>query len=235
MTAVRFRKGDFVFFRDRRPFLAAPGASYNAARAKAGLRHVIGGGTGRADNAHDGFWNGWRMVRMRAAACNDINGERSPRPGAPPPGGPEPAEMAHCDALAAIHKASFPRRQAWAVDAFALQLILPGVFGLIDPCGGLILVRAVEDEAEVLTLAVIPAMRRRGIAAALLRQAIMEAAGRGVTSLFLEVSTRNTGAQALYRRFGFTEVGRRRRYYPDGSDALVLRMQLGGLGPGPKA
>lgn len=134
--------------------------------------------------------------------------------------------MAHCDALAAIHKASFPRRQVWAVDAFALQLILPGVFGLIDPCGGLIMVRTVADEAEVLTLAVIPAMRRRGVAATLLRQAMTEAVARGAGALFLEVSTRNAAAQALYRRFGFTEVGRRRRYYPDGSDALVLRVEL---------
>jgi ribosomal-protein-alanine N-acetyltransferase len=136
--------------------------------------------------------------------------------------------MAHCDALAAIHKASFPRRQVWAVDAFALQLILPGVFGLIDPSGGLILVRAVADEAEVLTLAVIPAMRRRGVASALLHRAMAEAATRGAGSVFLEVSTRNAGAQALYRQLGFTEVGRRRRYYPDGSDALVLSVQLGG-------
>jgi ribosomal-protein-alanine N-acetyltransferase len=136
--------------------------------------------------------------------------------------------MAHCDSMAAIHKASFPRRQAWAVDAFALQLILPGVFGLIDPCGGLIVVRAVADEAEVLTLAVVPAMRRRGVAVALLRRAMAEAAARGAGALFLEVSTRNAAAQALYRRVGFVEVGRRRRYYPDGSDALVLRLELAG-------
>jgi ribosomal-protein-alanine N-acetyltransferase len=138
--------------------------------------------------------------------------------------------MAHCDVLAAIHKASFSRRQAWAVDAFALQLVLPGVFGLIDPCGGLILVRGVAEEAEVLTLAVIPAMRRRGVAAALLRRAMAEAAARGAGALFLEVSTRNAAAQALYRRFGFIEVGRRRRYYPDGSDALVLRVELSAAG-----
>jgi ribosomal-protein-alanine N-acetyltransferase len=88
----------------------------------------------------------------------------------------------------------------------------------------------VAEEAEVLTLAVIPAMRRRGVAAALLRRAMAEAAARGAGALFLEVSTRNAAAQALYRRFGFIEVGRRRRYYPDGSDALVLRVELSAAG-----
>jgi ribosomal-protein-alanine N-acetyltransferase len=42
----------------------------------------------------------------------------------------------------------------------------------------------------------------------------------------LEVATGNTAAQALYARAGFTDVGLRRRYYADGSDALVMRVNL---------
>jgi len=49
---------------------------------------------------------------------------------------------------------------------------------------------------------------------------------RGATALFLEVATANVAAQSLYREAGLTEVARRRRYYPDGSDAIVLRMNL---------
>jgi ribosomal-protein-alanine N-acetyltransferase len=44
--------------------------------------------------------------------------------------------------------------------------------------------------------------------------------------MFLEVATGNAAALALYRREGFVEVGRRRRYYADASDALVLRVNL---------
>ncbi len=44
--------------------------------------------------------------------------------------------------------------------------------------------------------------------------------------MFLEVATGNAAALALYRREGFTEVGRRRRYYADLSDAIVLRLNL---------
>jgi ribosomal-protein-alanine N-acetyltransferase len=44
--------------------------------------------------------------------------------------------------------------------------------------------------------------------------------------MFLEVATNNWAARALYSAAGYAEVGRRRRYYPDGSDALVLRAPL---------
>jgi len=49
---------------------------------------------------------------------------------------------------------------------------------------------------------------------------------RGGTAVFLEVATGNTAARALYKKFEYIEVGRRRRYYADGSDAVVLRMNL---------
>jgi ribosomal-protein-alanine N-acetyltransferase len=51
-------------------------------------------------------------------------------------------------------------------------------------------------------------------------------AERGAACLFLEVSEVNAPARALYARAGAEEVGRRRRYYSDGSDALVLRITL---------
>ncbi|NVN31455.1 ribosomal-protein-alanine acetyltransferase, partial [Endobacter medicaginis] len=44
--------------------------------------------------------------------------------------------------------------------------------------------------------------------------------------LFIEVAAGNGPAIALYRGCGFVEVGRRRRYYPDGDDALVMVLSL---------
>ena len=44
--------------------------------------------------------------------------------------------------------------------------------------------------------------------------------------MFLEVSLTTAAAQALYGRMGFIQVGRRRRYYPDGADALVMRRNI---------
>ena len=71
-----------------------------------------------------------------------------------------------------------------------------------------------------------PAVRRLGIATALLRGAQAEIAARGGKAVFLEVSVGNLAAQALYRGFGFVEVGRRQRYYADSSDALVLSVTI---------
>ncbi len=73
-------------------------------------------------------------------------------------------------------------------------------------------------------------MRRRGIARSLLAELIGEATSRGARSLFLEVSVLNDPASALYRGAGFAAVGRRPRYYPDGSDALLLSRPCGETG-----
>ena len=136
------------------------------------------------------------------------------------------ATAAHVPAMAAIHAASFPPREAWGEDAFALQLLMPGVVGLIHPRGGLLLARVTMDEAEVLTLAVAPEARRHGIARALLRAAMATAKQQDASVMFLEVAVGNAPAQALYRQAGFVEAGRRPRYYADGGDALILRALL---------
>lgn len=138
----------------------------------------------------------------------------------------EEATSAHAAALAAIHAAAFPPRDAWGEDAIALQLALPGAFGLIDERGGMLLGRITVDEAEVLTLAVAPLERRQGIATGLLRATTERVRAHGGTAMFLEVAIGNAAALALYHREGFIEVGRRRHYYSDSSDALVLRMNL---------
>ena len=136
------------------------------------------------------------------------------------------ATAAYASALAAIHAAAFSPREAWGEVAIALQLALPGAFGLIDERGGMLMGRVAADEAEVLTLAVAPSVRRRGLATALLRAALVHVSAHGGHALFLEVATGNTAALVLYQREGFVEVGRRRRYYADSSDALVLRVNL---------
>ena len=138
----------------------------------------------------------------------------------------EEATSAHAAALAAIHAAAFPPRDAWGEDAIALQLALPGAFGLIDERGGMLLGRITVDEAEVLTLAVAPLERRQGIATGLLRATTERVRAHGGTAMFLEVAIGNAPALALYRREGFIEVGRRRHYYSNSSDALVLRINL---------
>ena len=128
--------------------------------------------------------------------------------------------------MAAIHANAFAPTDVWSRDVFSLQLALPNVFGLLHPLGGTILVRVAADEAEILTLAVDPGVRRTGIGAALLDAAMTLAASMGVRSVFLEVSVANITAYRLYSRTGFVQAGRRPHYYSDNSDALVLRLDL---------
>jgi len=82
------------------------------------------------------------------------------------------------------------------------------------------------DEAYVQTLAVRRSHQGRGLGAALLMALLSEAASRRRDVVALEVRADNEPAQALYRRFGFTPVGRRRGYYqPSGTDAVVMMLR----------
>jgi ribosomal-protein-alanine N-acetyltransferase len=69
-------------------------------------------------------------------------------------------------------------------------------------------------------------MRRRGGARALIGEVIERARSEGVRKLFLEVDVSNTAAAALYASAGFERIGLRKRYYKNGGDALVMRLDL---------
>ncbi len=133
------------------------------------------------------------------------------------------------DSLAALHAACFTSPRPWTAVEFADLLSNPFVFLLTEP-GGFMMGRVIADEAEVLTIAVDPTLRQKGIGARLINRFLSESASRGAVSAFLEVAEGNTAARALYARSGFTESGRRRGYYhhPDGSpdDALVMTCTL---------
>ena len=79
-------------------------------------------------------------------------------------------------------------------------------------CAGFTLARAVADEAELLLIAVLPGLRRRGIARMLLHNFLDEARERGLRRVHLEVRHGNKASE-LYRELGFEPVGRRRDYY----------------------
>ena len=138
----------------------------------------------------------------------------------------ERAGPLHATVLAMIHARAFDADVSWDERIMAGQLSQPGVFGLMEQRGGMILTRAAADEAEVLTVAVVPERRQQGLGAALVREAAEEARRRGVRRLFLEVSTRNPAARGLYSSLGFAQVGRRPKYYANGDDALIMSLDL---------
>ena len=94
---------------------------------------------------------------------------------------------------------------------------------------GYFVVMIAVDEAHLLTIGVAPKRQRQGIGARLLRQAMAVALAGGARTLLLEVRPSNGAALAMYRHFGFAQIGVRRGYYPaaDGrEDALVMTHAL---------
>jgi ribosomal-protein-alanine N-acetyltransferase len=131
--------------------------------------------------------------------------------------------------MASLHAEAF--ELPWRADDFAGLFGAPGMIAVAaGDLDGFILLRAVADEAEILTLAVRPSARRRGLGLALVRAAEAAAAERGADALWLEVAADNAAALALYDKAAFDEAGRRRGYYRrvNGTrmDAVLMRRAL---------
>ena len=90
--------------------------------------------------------------------------------------------------------------------------------------------RIAADEAEILSIAVAPSHRGRGLSRELFLTHLGHLAGRGVRTVFLEVEENNQPARKLYERAGFAVAGRRERYYKEAGgvelNALVMRRDL---------
>ena len=131
--------------------------------------------------------------------------------------------------LAALHALCFTTPRPWTAAEFAGFLADPLCFTLTEG-EAFLTARAVAGEAELLTLAVAPQARRRGLGTRLVQRFVYQARLRGAETAFLEVAADNAAAIALYTRAGFTESGARRGYYRrvDGTatDALILRRTL---------
>lgn len=134
-------------------------------------------------------------------------------------------------ALADLHARAFTVPRPWTAAEIADLLAGPHVFVLEHDAGqGFVIGRAVAGEAEVLTIAVVPEARRRGIGKALMARFLAEAGARAADVAHLEVAADNAAAITLYTRAGFAATGRRRRYFlaPDGQriDALTMACAL---------
>jgi ribosomal-protein-alanine N-acetyltransferase len=139
------------------------------------------------------------------------------------------------ESVMAVMDAAFGERfgEAWTRSQLAGILPMTGVsLILARDCGdpvGFSLCRTVADESELLLIAVSPAHRRRGIGRRLLDDFLERARNDGVARVHLEVRDGNPAVD-MYRRAGFSPVGRRRNYYhaQDGRrfDAITLSHKL---------
>jgi len=93
-----------------------------------------------------------------------------------------------------------------------------------DRLAGYIAFSLIEDEMEILNLAVHPDFRRKGMAASLLDSAFEMCIKNKIAKSFLDVKESNTAALTLYKKYGYKQIGVRKKYYPDTKeDALLFR------------
>jgi [ribosomal protein S18]-alanine N-acetyltransferase len=134
--------------------------------------------------------------------------------------------------MAALHRSCFPR--PWDEAAMATFIASPDTLCLLgsvnhqtEPApAGFLIARKAADEAELLTLAVVPGRRRAGVARALLTAAMAMLGESGAKQLLFEVEEGNDAAVEIYRSLGATVVGRRARYYEHGADAVIFSLAL---------
>lgn len=128
-------------------------------------------------------------------------------------------------AAASIEQASF--EQGWTPAAFRRELTENRVARYVVADAGEEIVAfaglwVVLDEGHIVTVAVHPRWRRRGLGQLMVHALTAIALEHGLDSLTLECRPSNEAALSLYQKYGFYEVGRRKRYYADGEDALIL-------------
>jgi ribosomal-protein-alanine N-acetyltransferase len=152
--------------------------------------------------------------------------------GKPVPATVELAALKDASALAALHGRAFHR--GWGEDEFRSLMgernVLTHRLRRGSQVIGFAISRIAADEAELLSIAIADKARGGGLSRDLLNIHLGHLAGRGVRTVFLEVDENNVPARRLYARAGFSDVGRRERYYrsANGTDgnAVVMRRDL---------
>jgi ribosomal-protein-alanine N-acetyltransferase len=113
----------------------------------------------------------------------------------------------------------------WSAMSFRGLLLDTSVLTLGVELGGdlvaFVMAQTIAGESDILTVATDPDQRRQGLATTLIGALINRLGERGVSRITLDVAEDNAAARALYRSFGFTEDGRRPRYYTTGRDVPV--------------
>lgn len=140
----------------------------------------------------------------------------------------QPITHADLNEVLDIEKVSF--KDPWSKGMFVREIGGNNFFVLHDKNTDQILgyfgYWQILDEFHIVNLAVRPEYRQRGIGSEVLQHLLSEAKKRKCSKVMLEVRLTNLIAQKLYFKFGFEVVGRRKGYYSDSEDALLLEKRI---------
>jgi len=140
-----------------------------------------------------------------------------------------PVTPADLEEVLSLERASF--EHPWSGEHILNEIQSPLSFSLLarledGSCAGYICPMLVLDEGQILNLAVHPSCRGRGIGGILLKTALGEFRSRGAVNVYLEVRPTNIAAISLYTRHGFITSGRRKAYYENGEDAILMKYEI---------
>lgn len=140
-----------------------------------------------------------------------------------------PVTKADLQEILTLERASFPH--PWSEEHILQEIHAPHSFPLLarledGSCAGYICPMLVLDEGQILNVAVLPSCRGKGIGKMLLEAALELFREKGATVVYLEVRPTNATAIALYTRCGFMTIGRRKAYYENGEDAILMKYEL---------
>ena len=91
---------------------------------------------------------------------------------------------------------------------------------------GVCVFHKIFDEAEIRYLSIHPSYKRKGLGKKLIYKIIRECKNKNIKRIFLEVSLKNKQALSFYDYIGFKTISVRKKYYKDGSDALLKEKML---------
>ncbi|MGA7826169.1 MAG: ribosomal protein S18-alanine N-acetyltransferase [Geobacteraceae bacterium] len=136
-----------------------------------------------------------------------------------------PVTSADLEEILTLERASF--HHPWTGEHILDEIQSPHSFPLLarlenGSCVGYICPMLVLDEGQILNVAVHPAYRGRGIGKMLLKTTLEQLRDKGASVVYLEVRPTNTVAISLYTRCGFITNGRRKAYYENGEDAILM-------------
>ena len=142
------------------------------------------------------------------------------------------ASIVHAGVISVLHGACF--EEIWNEKSISEVLNMAGMTGLligdsVEAPQGFILFRTAADEAEIISIGVIPAVRKNGLAKMLLRASIKGAARMGAAKISFEVAVDNIAARAFYKMAGFKIIGKRPGYYNRSSeklDAIIYSLDI---------
>ena len=142
------------------------------------------------------------------------------------------ANLCHAGIIAVLHKDCF--EETWNEESICEILKMAGAIGFLiwaknTRPQGFILLRVAADEAEIISIGIVPEARQKGLAGILLQEAIKRVLVSNATKMLFEVAENNVAARAFYEKFGFQVVGRRSGYYRQSSkklDAIIYSLKL---------